>query len=338
MMECLYGSVDDFTATLGAQVWTALQYGTVLVLLTALVLWLLGRRVNASVHALLWTVALLKFIVPCGPGFAGSLSQGLDAVGEPISLDAGSVLMSDAHPWLFAAKIVLLSLYGVVTLFLVIRAIGRWRGHAARARVLPPAPEATRGLVAACAGRLGIRPPMVRVSNDPVPPHVAGLLRPILVLPSWLGADPHAEEAFILHELAHLKRRDHWLLLAIALVEIVFFFWPPVRFAARRLRSSREAACDETAVAHGPLGAIAYARSLVGVASRCLGGAAAGGLVPSAVSTRLEERVDYLLAPPRPTRRIWLGLLVTVWGIWALAGSQPPVHPQGCQDQVDRPR
>jgi len=331
MTHTLFSRIDDMTAMLGSQVWTSLQHGTVLVIVTAVLLWAFGRRVPAGVHALLWTVALVKFVVPCGPALVGSFSTGLYSVGDPISVSAEDVLMGDVHPWIFYMKIVLLSAYAVGVLFLAATAVRRWRRHARRAAGLPAAGEATRSLVAACARRIGIRPPDVRVSDEPVAPHVAGLFHPILVLPRWLDDQPAAEEAFVLHELAHLRRRDHWLLLAIAFVEIVFFFWPPVRFAARRLRSSREAACDETAVTHGPLGAAAYARSLVGAAARCLD--RGGGVVPSAVSSRLEERVDYLLlVPARPRRRVWLGILVALWGIWALAGSRPVPRVERCPD------
>jgi len=328
MTHTLFSRIDDMTAILGSQVWTSLQHGTVLVLVTALFLWALGRRVPAGVHALLWTVALVKFVVPCGPALIGSFSGGLYSVGDPISVSAEDVLMGDVHPWIFYTKIFLLSAYAIGVLVLGATAIRRWRRHARRAAGLPAAAEPTRALVGACARRIGIRAPDVRVSDEPVGPHVAGLFHPILVLPRWLDDQPASEEAFILHELAHLERRDHWLLLAIAFVEIVFFFWPPVRFAARRLRSCREAACDETAVTHGPLGAAAYARSLVGVAARCCRLERAGGLMPSAVSTRLEERVDYLLAPRRRTGRLWLVALVAVWGVWTLAGARASAPPR----------
>jgi hypothetical protein len=59
--------------------------------------------------------------------------------------------------------------------------------------------------------------------------------------------------------------------------------------------------------------------------------------MPSAVSTRLEERVDYLLAPPRRTGRLWLVLLVAVWGVWTLAGaraSAPQPHYGPCPDEA----
>ena len=324
-------ALDALTVEIGAAAWAALGNGTALVALTALLLWLLRRRLPAGAQALLWTAALVKFVIPCGPSLSASLSQGLQLAGRPIAFDARDALVACESAAVVILKTVLVALYAAIVVVLALRAIRRYRRLLARARSLPPAGVDTRRRVAARAAQLGVRPPDVRRSDEPVSPHLVGVLRPILIVPDWLAAAGDAEEAFLVHELAHLRRRDHWLLPAIAAIEILFFFWPPLRYAASRLRGAREAACDATAVTVGPLSPTAYARSLVHAARNVAARPAACRLVLSgAVTCRLEERVDFLLHPPdRRVARFWLAAAVAVWTTWALAGAQPP-PPRRC--------
>jgi beta-lactamase regulating signal transducer with metallopeptidase domain len=317
--------------------WSSLGNGTALVLITAALLAVLGRRVPAGVQAALWTLALAKFVLPCGPALIASLSHGLQIAGEPMPKVHDALWAHDASEVL-AVKVLVSILYLSCVAWLGGRAARRYRGLLRAARALPPAGAATRELVAACARRLGVRAPDVRVSPDNVSPHVCGVLRPVLVMPRWLEGRGEDEESFVLHELAHLARRDHWLLLGILVVETLFFFWPPVRFAASRLRSAREAACDATAVTVGPLGAAAYARSLVG-AARTLAPRPAGGVVLGGVCTRLEERIDFLLRGRRAAgraRRVCVAAAVLLWSVWALGGGmRPEPDPRGpCTETV----
>lgn len=49
------------------------------------------------------------------------------------------------------------------------------------------------------------------------------------------------------HELAHVRRRDQWLMLLQKLIEALYFFHPAVRYATRRLDDEREISCDDRA-------------------------------------------------------------------------------------------
>jgi hypothetical protein len=100
--------------------------------------------------------------------------------------------------------------------------------------------------------------------------------------------------------MAHLRRRDAWLRLVQLAVGTLLFFWPVVRLVNRRVDAAREMACDEWAVARGPLGGAAYARVLVAVARRAheLGlepCAPAGALGMLGGAPELARRVDALL-------------------------------------------
>ncbi|MFN8571311.1 MAG: M56 family metallopeptidase [Gemmatimonadaceae bacterium] len=103
------------------------------------------------------------------------------------------------------------------------------------------------------ADRIGLeRAPRLVASRDISMPFACGLTRPVIVLPqdahTW-----HADRriAVLLHELAHIKRRDlvgHTLgRLACAL----YWFHPLVWTGARQLRIESERACDDIAIRCG---------------------------------------------------------------------------------------
>jgi len=95
----------------------------------------------------------------------------------------------------------------------------------------------------------------LKVSPQPVQsdrtaaPAVFGLRRPTLLLPAGFVLDCGASEAVIVHELAHLRRRDLVTQLA-ARVTLATLWWHPLAWlVSRELGASAEEACDDWAVA-----------------------------------------------------------------------------------------
>ncbi|MBO9562419.1 MAG: M48 family metalloprotease [Niastella sp.] len=82
-------------------------------------------------------------------------------------------------------------------------------------------------------------------------PLVAGFLKPIILVPLGLMANMPAEqvEAILLHELAHIRRRDFLVNLAQSFAETLFFFNPAVLWLSALLREEREHCCDDMAIA-----------------------------------------------------------------------------------------
>ena len=110
-----------------------------------------------------------------------------------------------------------------------------------------PADAETRDRTRDLGARLRLRlVPDVRLSDEVETPLVAGLLRPVVLLPAQRFArlDERQQRMAICHELAHIKRADLWLGCVPALAERLFFFHPLVHVAAREYALSREAACD----------------------------------------------------------------------------------------------
>lgn len=82
-------------------------------------------------------------------------------------------------------------------------------------------------------------------------PLVAGFLKPFILVPVGLIANLPAEqvEAILLHELAHIRRRDFMVNLVQSFAEILFFFNPAVLWLSSLLREEREHCCDDMAIA-----------------------------------------------------------------------------------------
>jgi beta-lactamase regulating signal transducer with metallopeptidase domain len=142
-----------------------------------------------------------------------------------------------------------------------------------------------------------VKLPEVRECSAVTSPMVVGALSPVVLLPE--GFSGHAEDevkAALLHELAHVKRRDY-LMNGICQVVAVSVGWHPATHEVQqRIRRTREMACDEMA-AREMRSEIGYARCLLTMARGMLDGGLAErpdfvGLFSNNV---LEERVMRLM-------------------------------------------
>ena len=96
---------------------------------------------------------------------------------------------------------------------------------------------------------------------------VAGLLRPLIVIPSDLAEKlrPDELEMVLMHELAHVRRYDNLALLTQRLIGVPLFFHPAVWLCGRMLRREAEQACDDLVV-NATGRSEAYARGLTSLA------------------------------------------------------------------------
>ena len=115
-----------------------------------------------------------------------------------------------------------------------------------------PDPAGWPADLAALARRSGVRGevPIAAVAGLDSPA-VWGLARPVILWPSGLEATLSADALrwVLLHELAHIRRRDGWVVLFQRLVGIAYFFHPAVWAANRLIDAHREYACDDAALA-----------------------------------------------------------------------------------------
>jgi bla regulator protein BlaR1 len=130
-------------------------------------------------------------------------------------------------------------------------AAGIYRVHELKTRQTVPAGAFWDSRLAELAKRLRLKR-RVRLLQSALAtvPAVAGFLKPVILFPAgMLAALPLSQvEAILLHELAHIQRRDFVVNLVQQAVEIVFFFNPAVRWVSSLISLERENCCDDIAL------------------------------------------------------------------------------------------
>src|SRR5205807_5498886 len=183
------------------------------------------------------------------------------------------------------------------------------------------------------------RPVEVCSSTQVRVPTAVGFFKPTVLLPEWALSDLSEQDlmAVVLHELAHLQRRDDWTNLAQKLLGAIFFFHPAVWWVERKLVLEREMACDELVLAKTG-NRHAYAECLVSLAEKSFarhGIALAQSLIGHAKSTAL--RLARILDPSRSaTPRAYLPALALTSAALVLCVVAAPGAPRllGFEDRV----
>jgi beta-lactamase regulating signal transducer with metallopeptidase domain len=289
------------TADLAKHVVTALALagveGSVLALIATVVC---RGSVRPAWRAAIWLVVIARFALPWTPELPWSLADLVATARDdaaPMSAAASGAVTTATHAsaaWLFA-----LVAWLVPAAIVLGRGVARIRAVHRRAAASASAPPHAGAELAALAGRLGARVPALAIGDAATGPHVVGVLRPIVVVPPVLLDDPALLRAALLHELAHVRRRDAIGRAVQLAATSLFWFWPVVRLVARRLDLAREAACDAWALEAGELPRPAYARLLVAMARLQLG--ARDGALAMA-GHHLDARVAAVLAAPARAR------------------------------------
>jgi beta-lactamase regulating signal transducer with metallopeptidase domain len=237
-----------------------------------------------------------------------------------LSTPAGAVRNSRSGPailaWAWAAGIVVLSFirgYRILQFRRLLRA----------AEAPPPA---VLGMVARIGKRLGLRRiPPIHMLSLRVSPMVWSLGGgPRIYLPSELfkRLSGTAQEAILAHELAHVRRRDHWVRLLETVITTLFWWHPVAWWACRRLQDLEEQCCDGMVLGLTSNGARSYAAALMDalefLSARPV--AAPLGATAARTFTSLSRRIT-MLKNPSPVLRLTLGRLVLL----AVAAAVPMV-------------
>jgi bla regulator protein blaR1 len=197
-----------------------------------------------------------------------------------------------------------IALAGLARVVLATFQLRRLRSHATPLE-MESFPADMRSLIEAAQKS---RPVSVLISDRLEVPTAIGFHKPAVILPAWMLESTPAEDLkyILLHELAHLSRRDDWTNLAQKILKALLFFLPSVWWIERRLSLDREMACDDAVLVHSgtPHG---YAECLAHVAERsflrkqiALAQAAVGRV------RQLTARVTRILDPERPrATQLW---------------------------------
>lgn len=168
----------------------------------------------------------------------------------------------------------------------------------------------------------------VLVAPD-VGPAVVGLLRPCIVIPTWLSQESTARQQFVLaHEQSHLDAADPHLL-SIALCLLVAMPWNlPLWWQFHRLRRAIEVDCDARVLRSGSA-VTGYCETLIQVGqnqSRSIGAVAA----MSESGSFLEQRIKIMLL--KPGKRARLSALAMIGVSVCMAAFAAQVTPPNAAD------
>ncbi|HEX6879151.1 MAG TPA: M56 family metallopeptidase, partial [Terriglobales bacterium] len=230
-------------------------------LLVAAFAWVLLRfvgRQNSSTRFAVWLFALAAIIaIPFIP--RGSAGNTVAHVAHAEITVASSWGIAIFAIWLTIA------LFGAVHLLYGIRRLSHIRKNCVPVIVSEQSEPIQRVLNEFCAERNAT----VCTSSEVAVPTAFGFIRPLIVIPGWALRDlsPQELRSVLLHERAHLQRRDAWTNLVQKIARTVFFFHPAVWWVEKRLSIEREMACDD-AVLEQTADPHEYARCLVSLAEK----------------------------------------------------------------------
>jgi beta-lactamase regulating signal transducer with metallopeptidase domain len=132
-----------------------------------------------------------------------------------------------------------------------------------------PAPLSLTRRVQAIAVKMGVLPPRLVVAAGIRSPVIWGGFTQQLIWPACLPGDFESRrwDGVIAHELAHLRRRDHWVGWLELLAGCIWWWNPLFWYVRHQLRENSELACDALVVWALPDGRRRYAESLIEVVS-----------------------------------------------------------------------
>ncbi|MEZ0274167.1 MAG: M56 family metallopeptidase [Roseimicrobium sp.] len=179
-------------------------------------------------------------------------SQGGDAAAPTATAIPSRPSDSFASPsapvsWVKQIPVFLAFAWMIGLVFLILRLLVGWC-WVKRLRHTGSAPDAAwQARFLEWSSRASLRSVHVLISPTLGVPLVIGWLRPLICFPaSLLSRLSMAEvEALMLHELAHLKRRDPLLQFWVTVVETLLFHNPAAHALARIARQTGELACDD---------------------------------------------------------------------------------------------
>jgi beta-lactamase regulating signal transducer with metallopeptidase domain len=285
---------------------------TVLVI-AGLIAQLIASRSTAVRHAILLGTLLAVAVLPLliaivhFAGIAAPLPIGHSAqVFKTLfaGSDQAQPVLSDIHAfatsrWSAISVLAMVWLLGV--LWQVMRMIKGMLVASRRTRNRKPILSNLIPQSLALSGLFGHRNPLIFLADAIAVPMAVGYFRPVIVLPSAL-LDSLCETQLcqvLVHENAHVRRRDALVALFQEILKCVFWFHPLIHLTSRKLDEVREEICDNYVLQ--TVTAKEYAHTLLSIAE-LMPKPAGLPFTPALIQSRgLEKRVAGLLYSRRCT-------------------------------------
>jgi beta-lactamase regulating signal transducer with metallopeptidase domain len=321
---------------------------------------LLRRRTSAAARHLIWSLALAgtlllpmaSIAVPVWTFTIGAAPKAADATpvidrgngsaagpSTPASFAVDSVAAPAGARFNLSWPALIGAVYsGGVAVVLIAGFVHRSRVRRCARRASDVRDPEWSRLLAECARAAGVRREVRLLrSREQSMPMTFGIRRPSILIPAIAGTwTSDRRRAVILHELAHIARRD-CLTQTLAFVACtVYWFHPAVWWATRRLRIERELACDDRVIAAGTQPR-EYAGHLLEIAYSFGDHRASAMAVSMARPRELESRMLAALdggrnrtVPAAPVRVA--GTLVAAAWLMGIAGATPTLDASGPED------
>lgn len=195
------------------------------------------------------------------------------------------------------------------------------------------APSHLKAEVASVASLLRMKAPVSVVVKGIASPFLWCVGATRLAWPDSISsrADVVRSRGIIAHELAHLRRRDHWITWLELGASILWWWNPLFWFVRRQLRETAEMSCDALAIAANPESRHDYAKLLLQLSSQTSSGVPAPVLAVGAGNVAsFERRLKMILSYKVSGKLSWRGALtmaflaVIALPYWSLAQSSKP--------------
>ncbi len=319
--------------TIGWTLVHSLWQGALIALLFLLLL-VLFRKSRANIRYLIGVSMLFLMIL------ASMVTLNLVYQGEAVRQASGGRFLSGGtglmagHDFWFQVKDwfdrglpLIVSIWFLGALFFFLRFVSGILGNQRlRHHHLREVSEHWQEKVRSLAQRIRVRRPVVmRESFLARFPLTIGHLKPMILFPVGMLAQipPSQVETLIVHELAHILRRDYIVNVFQNIMEILYFYHPGIRWVSNQIRNEREHCCDDLTVS--ALGdRLTYAMALTRVGENAVRASTDLALAASGNSFKLLKRIRRLLPMTHNRSRFVDGMVsfivMAVFAVFLIAG------------------
>lgn len=222
-----------------------------------------------------------------------------------------------------------------------------WRFHRALGHA-EPAPRSIQHQTVVLAEEMGLkRCPAVYLVQGQVSPMLWTLTgKTSLLLPTslWAQLTWEQQRTLLVHELAHVRRKDHWVRILEIFVTALYWWHPVTWWAKRELREAEEACCDAWVTTTLPEAQKSYAMALLATVDFLADVRRPLPLAASGVGhvRHLQRRVTMIMRGTTPRSLSWYGCLglislgMALLPVMPTLAQQPPAAPRQ-PDAPDRP-
>ena len=313
-------TIQGWSSAIAGHALNGLPEGLAIALFAWILLRFMGRR-SSSTRFAVWFSALLAI---AGLPLLGGLPT------NPASDKTATAARSITAPSSWA--LALLIVWAVVAFLGLLRiGLGLWQLRRLRATSDPVDPAGLDPVLQRTLTEFQLsRIVTLAVSGQLRVPAAIGFFEPMIVLPAWAIEELSAQElnSILVHELAHLQRRDDWTNLAEKVLRALLFFHPAVWWIENQLSLEREMACDDVVLSR-TANPRAYAECLIAVAEKSF--LRRGLALAQAAVGRMRQtsrRVSQILDANRPgTTQVWkpaLCLVTLFSAVCFITRSQTP--------------